>query len=62
MSFQGSTGVPKGVDVKHGTKTNALLSEPGRMGITVGSRVGQVLSISFAMGELFDTWQVSRPS
>ena len=47
----GSTGVPKGVDVKHGAKTNALLSEPGRLGMTVGSKVGQVLSISFAMGE-----------
>ena len=48
----GSTGVPKGVDVKHGAKTNALLSEPGRLGMTVGSKVGQVLSISFAMGKL----------
>nr|ABW87261.1 transmembrane protein 1 [Alternaria brassicicola] len=45
-----TTGVPKGVDVKHGTKTNALLSEPGRLRMTVGSKVGQVLSISFAMG------------
>jgi non-ribosomal peptide synthetase component F len=53
IQFQGSTGVPKGVDVKHGTKTNALLSEPGRLGITVGSKVAQVLSISFAMGKLF---------
>ena len=49
-AVEGSTGVPKGVDVKHGAKTSALLSEPGRMGITVGSKVGQVLSISFAMG------------
>ncbi|KAF2128253.1 acetyl-CoA synthetase-like protein [Dothidotthia symphoricarpi CBS 119687] len=45
-----STGVPKGVDVKHGTMTNALLLEPGRLRITVGSNVAQVLSISFAMG------------
>ncbi|CAN9104143.1 unnamed protein product [Alternaria alternata] len=50
MYTSGSTGVPKGVDVKHGAKTNALLSEPGRLGMTVGSKVGQVLSISFAMG------------
>lgn len=43
--------MPKGVDVKHGTMTNALLLEPGRLGITVGSKVAQVLSISFAMGK-----------
>lgn len=30
--------------------TNALLLEPGRLRITVGSKVAQVLSISFAMG------------
>lgn len=47
----GSTGVPKGVDVKHGTMVNALLLEPGRLGITIGSKVAQVLSISFAMGK-----------
>lgn len=47
----GSTGVPKGVDVKHSTMTNALLLEPGRLRLTVGSKVGQVLSISFAMGK-----------
>lgn len=47
----GSTGTPKGVDVKHGTMTNALLLEPGRLQIAVGSKVAQVLSISFAMGK-----------
>ncbi len=31
--------------------TNALLLEPGRLRITVGSKVAQVLSISFAMGK-----------
>jgi non-ribosomal peptide synthetase component F len=51
-SLKGSTGVPKGVDVKHGTMTNALLLEPGRLRLTVGSKIGQVLSISFAMGRL----------
>lgn len=51
IRFKGSTGVPKGVDVKHGTITNALLLEPGRLKITVGSKVGQVLNISFAMGK-----------
>lgn len=50
MYTSGSTGTPKGVDIKHGSKTNALLSEPARLGITVGSKVAQVLSISFAMG------------
>ena len=43
--------MPKGVDVKHGTMTNALLLEPGRLRIQVGSKVAQVLSISFAMGK-----------
>ena len=46
----GSTGVPKGVDVKHITMANALLLEPGKLKITQGSKVAQVLSISFAMG------------
>ncbi|KAF1931336.1 tyrocidine synthetase 1 [Didymella exigua CBS 183.55] len=50
MYTSGSTGVPKGVDVKHSTMTNALLLEPGRLRITVGSKVAQVLSVSFAMG------------
>lgn len=57
----GSTGVPKGVDVKHSTMTNALLLEPGRLRITVGSKVAQVLSISFAMGtQVIRKCQVSR--
>jgi non-ribosomal peptide synthetase component F len=46
----GSTGMPKGVDVRHGSMTNALLTEPGRLGMRVGSKVGQMLSISFGMG------------
>jgi hypothetical protein len=47
----GSTGVPKGVDVRHGSMANALLTEPGKMGMHVGSKVGQMLSISFALGK-----------
>lgn len=46
----GSTGRPKGVDVSHGNVTNALTLEPARLGITVGSRVAQVLNIAFDMG------------
>ncbi|KAJ4984956.1 amino acid adenylation domain-containing protein [Stagonosporopsis vannaccii] len=49
-ALDSSTGVPKGVDVKHGTMTNALLLDPGKLQITVGSKVAQVLSVSFAMG------------
>jgi acyl-CoA synthetase (AMP-forming)/AMP-acid ligase II len=46
----GSTGRPKGVDVSHRNVTNALLLEPARLGITIGSRVAQVLNIAFDMG------------
>jgi non-ribosomal peptide synthetase component F len=47
----GSTGIPKGVDVLHGNVTNALLLQPGSLGIRVGTRVAQVLNIAFDMGE-----------
>ncbi|RMZ74524.1 non-ribosomal peptide synthetase [Pyrenophora seminiperda CCB06] len=50
----GSTGKPKGVDVTHSNVTNALLLEPARLGITVGSKVAQVLSIAFDMG----AWEI----
>ncbi|CAE7209334.1 hypothetical protein P3342_011865 [Pyrenophora teres f. teres] len=50
----GSTGKPKGVDVSHANVTNALLLEPARLGITVGSRVAQVLNIAFDMG----AWEI----
>ncbi|KAF1998049.1 acetyl-CoA synthetase-like protein [Amniculicola lignicola CBS 123094] len=50
----GSTGRPKGVDVSHGNVTNALLLEPGRLKITVGSHVGQVLNVAFDMG----AWEI----
>ena len=50
-AFQlGSTGRPKGVDVMHANVTNALLLEPARLNITVGSRVAQVLNVAFDMG------------
>ncbi|ORY16303.1 hypothetical protein BCR34DRAFT_622471 [Clohesyomyces aquaticus] len=50
----GSTGKPKGVNVTHGNVTNALLLEPGRLGISKGSKVAQVLSIAFDMG----AWEI----
>ncbi|KAL5114769.1 hypothetical protein ACEQ8H_007331 [Pleosporales sp. CAS-2024a] len=50
----GSTGKPKGVDVAHKNVTNALLLEPARLGITIGSKVAQVLNIAFDMG----AWEI----
>ncbi|KAL5333743.1 hypothetical protein BJX70DRAFT_405945 [Aspergillus crustosus] len=50
----GTTGEPKGVDVTHRNVTNILCQAPGNLGITRGSRVGQVLSISFDMG----AWEI----
>ncbi|CAO2649038.1 Nn.00g099870.m01.CDS01 [Neocucurbitaria sp. VM-36] len=50
----GSTGKPKGVDVAHSNVTNALLLEPANLGITIGSRVAQVLNIAFDMG----AWEI----
>ena len=46
----GSTGKPKGVDVTHRNVTNLLTLAPGNLCIKPGSRVAQVLSISFDMG------------
>lgn len=48
--FTGSTGNPKGVDVSHGNVTNALLLKPANLGITLGTKVAQVLNIAFDMG------------
>ncbi|KAL4865281.1 hypothetical protein BDV12DRAFT_188313 [Aspergillus spectabilis] len=50
----GTTGDPKGVDVTHKNVTNILCQAPGNLGISQGSRVGQVLSISFDMG----AWEI----
>ncbi|KAF2683283.1 acetyl-CoA synthetase-like protein [Lentithecium fluviatile CBS 122367] len=50
----GSTGAPKGVDVSHGNVTNALLLQPGSLGIGLGTRVAQVLNIAFDMG----AWEI----
>ncbi|KAF7550327.1 hypothetical protein G7Z17_g5803 [Cylindrodendrum hubeiense] len=45
----GTSGTPKGVDVTHRNVTNLICQSPGDLGITPGTRVGQVLSISFDM-------------
>jgi non-ribosomal peptide synthetase component F len=47
----GTTGTPKGVDVTHRNVTNLVCHNPGGLGIAQGTRVGQVLNISFDMGE-----------
>ncbi|PKX90060.1 putative NRPS-like enzyme [Aspergillus novofumigatus IBT 16806] len=50
----GTTGDPKGVDVTHRNVTNVVCHAPGNLGMSRGSRVGQVLSISFDMG----AWEI----
>lgn len=49
--FQGTTGQPKGVDVSHENVTNALLLQPGNLGIKVGTKVAHVMNVAFDMGE-----------
>lgn len=51
----GTTGTPNGVQVSHGNLVNLLAQSPGDLGITPGTRVGQVLNIAFdmAMWETF---------
>lgn len=51
---EGTTGTPKGVDVTHRNVTNVVCHAPGNLGMARGSRVAQVLSISFDMGEFGD--------
>lgn len=48
----GTTGSPKGVSVTHGNVTNLICLSPGNLRIRLGTKVGQVLSISFDMGTL----------
>ncbi|KAL2872401.1 putative NRPS-like enzyme [Aspergillus lucknowensis] len=50
----GTTGDPKGVDVTHRNVTNLLCQAPGNLGMTRGSKVGQVLSVGFDMG----AWEI----
>lgn len=55
LNAQGTSGTPKGVDVTHQNVTNLICQSPGDLGIKPGTRVGQVLSISFDMGKLRPT-------
>lgn len=50
----GTTGRPNGVRVTHRNLCNILLTEPGRMGMAPGRRVGQILNIGFDMA----TWEM----
>lgn len=47
----GTTGTPKGVDVTHSNVTNLVCLSPGNLGIRPGVKVGQVLNVSFDMGQ-----------
>lgn len=50
----GTTGAPKGVQVMHGNVSNILLTSPMDLGMGVGARVSQILSVAFDMG----AWEI----
>ncbi|MGW6932998.1 amino acid adenylation domain-containing protein [Lentzea sp. NPDC054927] len=50
----GTTGRPNGVQVSHANLCNVLLTEPGSLGITTGTRVSQLLNIAFDMA----VWEI----
>jgi amino acid adenylation domain-containing protein len=50
----GTSGHPNGVQVTHANLCNVLLTEPGSLGITPGTRVSQLLNIAFDMA----AWEV----
>ena len=52
LQNSGSTRKPKGVDVTHQNATNLLTIAPGNLCIKHGSRVTQLLSLSFDMARL----------
>lgn len=51
LTCLGTTGMPKGVDVAHGNVTNTLCLSPADLDIVPGTKVSQVLNISFDMGK-----------
>ncbi|MEV6237650.1 amino acid adenylation domain-containing protein [Lentzea sp. NPDC051838] len=50
----GTTGRPNGVRVSHTNLCNVLLTAPGHLGITAGTRVSQLLNIAFDMA----VWEI----
>ena len=50
----GTTGTPNGVQVTHGNVCNILLTAPGNLGIRPGTKVAQILSITFDMA----AWEI----
>ncbi|TFK24962.1 nonribosomal peptide synthetase 12 [Coprinopsis marcescibilis] len=50
----GTTGTPKGVNVTHGNVVNLLCIEPGKLDMQPGTRVSQMLNISFD----FAAWEI----
>ncbi|KFY66362.1 hypothetical protein V496_02104 [Pseudogymnoascus sp. VKM F-4515 (FW-2607)] len=49
-----TTGKPKGVDISHQNVTNLICLPPGNLGISKGTKVPQLLSISFDMAQ----WEI----
>ncbi len=50
----GTTGTPNGVKVSHKNLCNILYTSPGNLGITPGTKVAQILNISFDMA----AWEI----
>jgi D-alanine--poly(phosphoribitol) ligase subunit 1 len=50
----GTTGRPNGVRVSHANLCNVLLTAPGTLGVTTGTRVSQLLNIAFDMA----VWEI----
>lgn len=50
----GTTGRPNGVQISHRNVCNIALTEPGRLGMAPGMKVGQILNIGFDMA----AWEI----